>query len=363
MNTRFSVVAIVAVCLAGPLRAEEGEKVRSPDEASYCGLYSLHRAMQALHKDIPFRELLTPEYIGSRNGSSVEELVRASSDFGLYAEPAYRVNYFALAEMGCPAILHVKQSFESKEYNHWVLFAGTRDGKAVVYDGTGPESLVSRDDLSARWDGIAILVSNEPISHAKAGLLTAVPVAAVVALIALALAAGLHMRWRAGGASGQRRRLSFTALKDVGVICGVSAIVGAAFAVVNPGGYLSSGAAIAGIRDSHFSQFLPKVRPADTGRLLGASDVTVVDARLEVDFANGHLDGAVNIPPSFQPEQVRQAVSGVPMTNRILIYCQSDGCPFSERVARKLDALGHYNLIYMEEGWVGWTKLRSRPAQ
>jgi hypothetical protein len=50
--------------------------VNDKELPSYCGVYSLHRAARALGRDIPFRDWLKPEYIGSRKGSSLDDLHR-----------------------------------------------------------------------------------------------------------------------------------------------------------------------------------------------------------------------------------------------------------------------------------------------
>lgn len=53
---------------------------------SYCAVYCLYRIMQFFGTKYSFSELLKTRYIGSRQGSSIEELARAAKEVGLFAE-------------------------------------------------------------------------------------------------------------------------------------------------------------------------------------------------------------------------------------------------------------------------------------
>jgi hypothetical protein len=68
---------------------------------SYCGIYALYRALAAEGKVIRFADLVRPEYIGSRKGSKMAELIRAGQDFGMYVEPMQRMNCAMLRQAHC----------------------------------------------------------------------------------------------------------------------------------------------------------------------------------------------------------------------------------------------------------------------
>src|SRR4030042_1962026 len=53
----------------------------------HCGLYCLYAAMKMNGRDINFIDMVKPEYIGSRKGSSIAELIKASEKYGLYFFP------------------------------------------------------------------------------------------------------------------------------------------------------------------------------------------------------------------------------------------------------------------------------------
>jgi rhodanese-related sulfurtransferase len=90
--------------------------------------------------------------------------------------------------------------------------------------------------------------------------------------------------------------------------------------------------------------------------------VILVDARFPEDFDTEHLRNAINIPPILSLDECRGALDGVEQSKRILIYCQSNGCPYSEKVAKKLLALGFSNIVLFEDGWIGWQKYKKSGA-
>lgn len=61
----------------------------------------------------------------------------------------------------------------------------------------------------------------------------------------------------------------------------------------------------------------------------------LVDLRDEVDFAQGHISGAVNIPAEELPNRVQE----LPTNRLIVLYCYHG--PQSMRAARWLSELGY----------------------
>jgi rhodanese-related sulfurtransferase len=327
--------------------------------ATYCGVYSLYRAGRALDRDIPFRDWLKPEYISSRQGSSLSDLIRAATDRGLYAEPMGRMSCAMLQHVHCPVILHVKNDLTTaKEYNHWILFMGTEDGKARIYDGVSPVEMVEFADLAAHWDGVGLLISTAPLSTSSLWLVTSAQFAFYAASCAavVALLLWLQLRWInkphwTSWSGGWRRCVC-----ELAMLIALALVLGTGFRWVHAGGFLSHAPAVAAIQDMHLGGFLPRVKVEDIPQLMHTKGVIVVDARYPQDFANGHLAEAVNIPPNASPEECQNALAGVPTSKRLLLYCQSNGCPYSEMVARKLMALGYVNILYFRDGWSAWRK-------
>ena len=68
-----------------------------------------------------------------------------------------------LRRLQSPTVLHVRGAFESSDYDHWILFMGIEDGKARIYDGSHAAELIDLGDLTARWDGTGLILSDSPI--------------------------------------------------------------------------------------------------------------------------------------------------------------------------------------------------------
>ena len=69
-------------------------------------------------------------------------------------------------------------------------------------------------------------------------------------------------------------------------------------------------------------------------------DYIIVDVRTPEEFADGHIDGAINIPL----DTISTSIPELPNKNQlIMIYCRSGNR--SNQAANKLDDLGYTNVI------------------
>jgi hypothetical protein len=130
----------------------------------YCGIYCLYASMKYFGVNIDHNELIKPEYIGSFKGSSLAELKKAAQDHGLYAVPVSRLSTKDLRGLTLPVILHVKSSPTVKKYEHYELFLGSKQEKALIYDPPNLPEFVDFWTLAPIWDGSALLVSDKPIN-------------------------------------------------------------------------------------------------------------------------------------------------------------------------------------------------------
>jgi rhodanese-related sulfurtransferase len=365
----FVVLALIWVCptaLAVVPRQESAVPTVSYNPETYCGIYSLYLAARSLGLELKFNDLLKPQYISSRQGSSLGDLILAAKEQHLYSEPMGRMSCNVLRYAHCPVILHIKNDLATdKEYNHWVLFAGTEEGKARIHDGARPMELMDFTDLAARWDGVGLLISDSPISVSSLWLAVIAQfvfyAGACAGVIALLLCVQLQLPSKLCWASNSRCWHRFVG--ELVILLVLAVVLGAGFRWVHAGGFLSAPRAVAAIQDMHLGDFLRKVNVEEVPKLLDSEGVTIVDARLPQDFAAGHLARAINLPPSSSAERCQQALAGVPTSSRILLYCQSNGCLYSEIVARKLIALGYSNILYFRDGWISWEKYQQVPGR
>ena len=123
--------------------------------------------MQAIGKDLPFETLLRPRYMSSREGSSLKELRQAVIDASAYALSIEGLGAESLRTSLHPMILHLASDGQLNRYDHWVLFCGMQDGKARLLNAPNELEHVPLSYILARWDGTALVVSDDPIDFSS----------------------------------------------------------------------------------------------------------------------------------------------------------------------------------------------------
>jgi rhodanese-related sulfurtransferase/DNA-binding transcriptional ArsR family regulator len=82
-----------------------------------------------------------------------------------------------------------------------------------------------------------------------------------------------------------------------------------------------------------------ELEPLDARTLMArvaADEVVLVDVRPELEYAAGHIPGALSIPI----EQLESHLEQLPRDRTIVAYCRGPFCAFSADAARRLRALG-----------------------
>lgn len=87
-------------------------------------------------------------------------------------------------------------------------------------------------------------------------------------------------------------------------------------------------------------------------KLAHGGNVVLVEALPTSEFEDGHLPGAVNLPP----DRVRDLAADVIRAKdaEIVVYCGSAACNASDNVARELEALGYSNVRVYKGGKEDW---------
>jgi rhodanese-related sulfurtransferase len=331
-------------------------EVRSSRTARpYCGLYCLYAALRLAGRDVEFTGLVRPEYVGSATGSSSAELEKAARDFGLYAARVESMSTRVLQSCRCPVVLHVKGDITSDSYDHYSLFLGMKNGRALVFDPPRPPRLTPLTELAPCWDGRGLILSTKPIevrrifAPARRRMLVCASVVAAAVWI-------LHLLKRLSLARGNRLRLLRPGRLSLaeGMLLGLAALLsGVAYHGSQAQGLLVNAAGAAMIREAHLADFLHQVGGAKVRRLL-AGDTVFIDARFTSDFANGHLPGAISVPVNVSESERHAAVADVPKDAKMVVYCQSAGCRFARTVAVRLQKEGFSNISIYRGGWNDW---------
>jgi 3-mercaptopyruvate sulfurtransferase SseA len=66
------------------------------------------------------------------------------------------------------------------------------------------------------------------------------------------------------------------------------------------------------------------------------------------------VEGAISIPIDSNDMERQKAMAGVTTDTHIVVYCQSVGCKFAEKVAIKLISDGFSNVSLFKDGWREW---------
>ena len=100
-----------------------------------------------------------------------------------------------------------------------------------------------------------------------------------------------------------------------------------------------------------------EIEPEEVADLLGNHEYTVLDVREPYEFADGHLEGAINIPRGFLEvkadlEHYKRDERLANRDQKIICYC--GGGHRSALASQTLQQMGFTNVKSMREGWTGW---------
>ncbi len=345
---KFSISKLLQVFIV----ANSLVSLLSPNECSYasgpyCGVYSLYGAAVALDVDVDMAGLISARYISSSQGSSSVDLQLAANDIGLRATPLFGLGRYTLRHANEPLILHVSPRGTEGTYVHWLLFLGIENDKAIVYDGPGGIVQCSLEQILARWDGNAIAISKA--SAPLTGYLSAEIGRFSLYLVCIVFAiAGSHRYLLASVAKLLPRFAAESLL--IGLLS-----VGFAFAnySVNETGRDGRNAR-ASIDSASGLKVFDNVDVIQLVNMVGNDEVVLIDCRLARDFIAGSIPTSVNLPIDAGMGEFKRFTDSINKTKRIVLFCQSEGCHFSEYAATMLSAEGFDDLQIFRGGYAEW---------
>jgi rhodanese-related sulfurtransferase len=81
---------------------------------------------------------------------------------------------------------------------------------------------------------------------------------------------------------------------------------------------------------------------------------TIVDARSQTEYEEGHIEGSVNLPAEQTTAKLPKMESD--KARDIIFYCNGVKCTKSTKAARAALALGYTNVLEYNEGMPAWSK-------
>jgi rhodanese-related sulfurtransferase len=337
---------LIMVAWASVLWADD-ERL-DPSGGSYCGIYAVYGALQAIGVECDFEKLLERKYVGSRSGSSLPELRAAVEDMGAAATSLEGLTAASIRFARYPLILHVRPPGKDTEYSHWVLVLGMRGDKAVVVDTPEPPYEMSVAQLLAASDGMGLYVRPKDAD--------VLPLVLESRLTLLPMIFGIAVGLVGFGLVSRRLRPSW-AMGTLGIV--IVAASAAAIEHFGAFGFARNDAAVAYVRGRRFAPELPEMSAQQLRDLMKTSDVAVVDARIPVDFASGHIPGARNIPIFSGLVARDRAVPDLQKAKTVVVYCQSESCAWGKSLASDLALRGIKDVRLMPGGWIDWEEMDS----
>ena len=321
----------------------------------FCGVSCLTAVFRLHGKSVKLEDIAIDEYVGVPKGSSLQQLKTCAQDYGMHAVVLKNITSEFLKKSPYPVILHVKPQVTSKEYSHYELYLGSKDGKAIIFDLPNPPELEHFGVLLSRMSGKGLVVSSDPIDTGtffaparKRFLMWFTIVVGVILVLRWA-----KMRWLKGaGELAWHKVFGLSIAQGAGFVV-LALVVGMGYHFVNDAGFLARADATSSIQQANAGSFIPKVSKEKVGKLLGG-DTIFIDARMARDYEAGHLEGSISIPVNAEESHRVEAMAGVAKDAKIVIYCQSGGCPYAGIVTAKLKTDGFSNISIFKGGWNEW---------
>lgn len=350
MNTCSSRLFIFVFMLASVL-AVSRLQAGSSEPSSYCGVHCVYAAAKLLGRTVQPTDLVKPEFISRGEGSSPEELVNAAAFVGLPSTAARGLTPTALRGIPGPVLLLVKKSEMHVSVNHWVLFLGYNNGICRVIDPlTGYEESLDHDLLS-RWYGTAVIIGDD--AHSRLRTATFAQWTELtgwsVALVTFLLTCQQLLRRKAHAVS-PLRSLPIQAA----AVLGVSAIACAAGSLFSHRSLPQQSNAVREVQRGAVATYLPKLTYAELTPFLNSPTARIIDARIHEEFKAGSLPNAVSLSDSLPLPEIRKRVADWNRTDTLIVFCRTEDCPYSHRVASRLLELGFSDVRLYPNGWVEW---------
>jgi rhodanese-related sulfurtransferase len=322
----------------------------------YCGIYALAAILDTFDIQPNIEELLVPEFVGSFQGSSNLELIKAAEKYGLHGKTYGNLTWQELQASKSPMILHFRSTYADTQFNHWVAYLGVDGGKARIIDFPHRLATIPFAELLAKWDGTAIEISQTPITNnimaASRGnyLLTILFILGVLFSVKT-------FYWSSDKEAFTVPTL-FQKIKlgviQTAMLLVVLFAVGIMYHALAPVGFLKNPSAVAEVTRRYYSVDIPEIDLAEMERAVADKTIPLFDARYVRDYSRGTIADAKSMPINSSLTERQDILGALPKSQRMIVFCQSSGCGYADEVAQFLKFNGYENVVIYRGGYREW---------
>ena len=297
---------------------------------------------------------MEPDYCDTAFGSSTLDLVHAACENGLAATVVKSIGASELINTTLPAILHVRPRHRVGDFVHWILLVET-DGinNLTILDPSFGLETMTLAEVISRFDGNMILVgeseqaiSSELRSQFGQRMMKGLVISFLLACFVLVLNCV------------PRRFGKKTAVVLIPISVFLAVASAFAYNTFYIGGLLAAETELAKSLAEFSNRSFPLVSYSDFALLVKANDpkIALVDARFTEQYHRSSIDNAVNYPIDISTENEIQLLKQLEGKQTIIVFCQSEGCPFSDHIARRLAELGFRDVRIFRGGINTWNR-------
>ncbi|MGL6193801.1 MAG: rhodanese-like domain-containing protein [Thermoguttaceae bacterium] len=321
----------------------------------YCGIYSLIAVFDTFGVYPELEELFVPEFVGSFDGSTNTELIKAAEKFGLHGKTHSSLTWDQIKDSKSPMILHYRSSYADTKFNHWVAFLGIDNGFARIIDLPHQITMVPPAELLAQWDGTAIEISDKPITNSV--LIASKKSYLMLVITVLAIAVVAKLFWKKSDEAFLAPTL-FQRLKrgvvQTSLLLGSLFVAGVLFHAFAGIGFLKNPTAVAEVTRRYYSVNIPEIGITEMEKIVADKSASIFDARYMRDYNSGTIPGAVSLPINSILSERQEILTGVEKGKRIVVFCQSSGCGYADEVAQFLKFNGYHDVVIYRGGYREW---------
>lgn len=327
-----------------------------PVSGPYCGIYSLIACLDVFSIHPKIETLLVPDFVGSFQGSSDDELINAAKENGIFGKTFANLTWQELQRTESPMILHFRNSFADQQFNHWVAYLGVDGGKARIIDMPNELETIPFAELMAKWDGTAILLSKEPI-HEELTAFSRLNYLTLVAWILGVLWLIQHFVWAASKEAFAMPTLFLRAkhgIAQTATLLGVLFVLGILYHAFADVGFLKNPSAVAEVTRRYYSVHIPEISLAEMKTLVADESIPLFDARYVRDYNAGTIARAKSLSIGSSLTERQSKLLGLKKNQRIVVFCQSSGCGYADEIANFLKLNGYNHVVIYRGGYREW---------